>query len=101
MSRKPKTPRDDDGPAGTGEQLREVDAGRRFVSDDILDTERELVAEGVTLANRGIPIDDHPMHRDYDDAEAIRAELKAEGDKENPNQSLVALLNGQLREVGE
>jgi hypothetical protein len=96
MSKKPQTPRTNDGPAGNS-TVADIPAGRRFTSsEEILRIEAELIADGVNLPNRAIPAEYHPEQRDYDSPEDIRAEITTEAEKEHPNRSLIGLLNEQL-----
>lgn len=95
MTREPETPRTDDGPAGDSE-ITDIPAGRRFSgSQELLDIESELIAEGQELPNRAIPTEYHPEHGDYDysDPAVVADLLDAEVGKEEPNKSLIGLLN--------
>jgi len=97
MSRKPTTPNDDEGPAGSGQELAEIPVGRRYSgSEQLLAIERELVAEGAELPNRAIPTEYHPENKDYADAEEVRELIELESEKDNPNRQLIGLLNQQL-----
>jgi len=95
MSREPETPRTDDGPAGDSE-ITDIPAGRRFSDNQtVLSIESELIADGKTLPNRAIPTEYHPEHGEYDysDPAVVADLLDAEVSKENPNKSLIGLLN--------
>jgi hypothetical protein len=74
-------------------------AGRRFVSDDLAATERELVADGADLPNRGIPVQYRDRVAGCDDADELRDLIETECQKPHPNQSLIALVNERLSEV--
>jgi len=102
MSRKPTTP---PSTSSTDSENTDTDArdpltrpaGRRFTGDkSILDTERELVADGVELDNRAIPVKDHAECGDDIDEAEIRARVNEEADKENPNRNRIAYLNQRL-----
>lgn len=96
MSRKPETPRTDDDPAGFSETA-DIPAGRRYSSNrDILAIEAELVADGVELSNRAIPVEYHPENREYDDPDTIRGLIEDEIATDHPNRQLIGLLNSQL-----
>jgi len=96
MSQEPKT-NFDDTPAGTDSDLITLAADRRFTENpEVLDIERQLVADGATLPNRAIPFKYHPSWREYDDPQEIRSLIEAETDKDNPNKQLIGLLNEQL-----
>jgi len=98
MSRKPDTPTDDAGPAGSGQQFADIPVGRRFSSnDELLRIERDLLAEGVDLSNRAIPSEVHKSNG-YESAAAIRERIEAEADREHPNKQTIAYLNELLRE---
>lgn len=93
MSRKPETPTDDAGPAGTGQELTEIDVGPRFTgSEEILRIERELAAAGVDLPNRAIPIEYHVDEREYARGEVTEL-IESELEKEAPNRNLIGYLN--------
>lgn len=96
MSKKPQTPRTNDGPAGNS-TVADIPPGRRFTSSEqILRIEAELVSDGVNLPNRAIPAEYHPETRDYDDPATIRDTIVTEANKDHPNRSLIGLLNAQL-----
>jgi hypothetical protein len=101
-SRKPETPRDD-GPAGTGRDLSDIDTGARFVARDseLWQIEQELADAGELPAdaNRAVPLCDHPEHGDTLDAAEIRERIERETERENPNQTRIGHLNGRLAEV--
>ena len=93
MSRKPDTPRTDDTPAGTDRDLNDIPVGRRFsANSELLEIERELVADGVELPNRAIPIEYYAESRSYTDDE-IRSIIEAELEKDAPNRQLIGYLN--------
>jgi hypothetical protein len=98
MTRKPQTPNDDAGPAGTDQQPTDIAAGFRFTgNDEILDIERRLIDDGATLPNRAIPMDAHEING-YADADAIRERIEAETERENPNKQTIAYLNELLQD---
>lgn len=72
----------------------EIPVGRRFTDNpDILRLEREMIAEGVELGNRAVPINDHPEKHDYEAAAEIRDEIAAEASKDYPNKERIGVLN--------
>ena len=72
----------------------ETPTGRRFSdNDEILRLERKMVAEGVDLDNRAIPMKDHPKHHEYETAAEIRDEIASEASKEYPNRNRIGVLN--------
>jgi len=97
MSRKPTTPGVNNSPDNAGNEITAIRPGRRYSSNtDILQMEAALVADGVDLENRAIPVKYHPEKRAYDDPAAIRELIEAELDSEHPNRALIGLLNQQL-----
>jgi len=97
MSREPITPNDDAGPAGSGQQVSDVPVGRRWTNnEEILQIEERLAREGTELPNRAIPMQYHPVKRQYDDAEEVRDLIETEAGRDVPNKSLIAFLNEQL-----
>lgn len=98
--RAPDTPpkRDDSDTADLSDvdtqPLDEIPVGRRFTSsDDLLAVESEMIAEGIELANRAIPLSDHPEHHNYDSADEIREEIEAELSRDHPNKQRIGVLN--------
>ena len=92
MSRKPDTPTEDKGVAGNS-ALPDRDAGRRFTSNrEILDVEAELVADGVELDNRAIPVKHHAQNQTYS-KEEIDQIINEEVAKDHPNRNLIGYLN--------
>jgi len=75
--------------------------GRRFVSGEILEIERELIAEEVDLPNRGIPSQYERRVKQCSDVDELRGLIEAEVQKPNPNQSLIGYVNDRLEEVTE
>jgi len=73
--------------------------GRRFISGEILEIERELIAEGTDLPNRGIPSQYEKNVKNCTDADELRGLIETEVQKPHPNQSLVAFVNDRLSEV--
>lgn len=93
MSKKPESPIDD-GPAGTGQEIQDIPPGRRFSGNDmVLEIEHNLVADGVDLPNRAIPVNYHAVNRTYTEEE-IQSLIETEAKKENPNRQLIGYLNG-------
>lgn len=76
-------------------------AGRRFVSGEVLEIERELVADGHDLPNRGIPAQYEDRVEGCADPEELRGLIEAECQKPHPNQSLIGYVNERLEEVSE
>jgi len=74
-------------------------AGRRFVSGEVLEVERELVADGHDLPNRGIPAQYEDRVEGCSDPEELRGLIEAECQKPHPNQSLIGYVNDRLTEV--
>jgi len=67
--------------------------GRRFSGyDEILQIEKEIIADGGELSNRAIPIEYHKEKRDYT-TEEINELIDTEVAKENPNRKLIGYLN--------
>jgi hypothetical protein len=73
--------------------------GRRFVSGEVLEIERELVAEGVDLPNRGIPSQYEDRVAECADPDELRGLIETECQKPHPNQSLIGYVNDRLEEV--
>jgi hypothetical protein len=73
--------------------------GRRFVSGEVLEIERELVAEGHDLPNRGIPSQYEDRVAECTDPDELRGLIETECEKPNPNQSLIGHVNDRLEEV--
>jgi len=73
--------------------------GRRFVSGEVLDIERDLVAEGVDLPNRGIPSQYEDRVKECSDVDELRGLIETECQKPHPNQSLIGFVNDRLAEV--
>jgi len=73
--------------------------GRRFVSGEILAIERELVAEGVDLPNRGIPAQYEDQVESCEDPDELRGLIETEVQKPHPNQSLIGYVNDRLEDV--
>jgi len=98
MSRKPQTGMTDSVETDTDTRNPLArSAGRRFSGDEsILRLERELVADGVTLENRAIPIRDHAECGDDINAEEIQRRINEETDKEHPNRNRIGYLNERL-----
>lgn len=93
MSRKPQTPNDDEKPAGTNQEQADIPVGRRFSNNaELLEIERELVAEGVTLENRAIPAEYHTENSDYT-VEELTEIIQLETEKDAPNKNLIGYLN--------
>jgi len=98
MSREPDSMDIDDTPGGADSETENIPAGRRFSgSPEILEIERELVAEGVDLPNRAIPIS--YRQRDYDSPEDVQDIIETEAAKEHPNRQLIGYLNTRKQEV--
>lgn len=73
--------------------MDEIAVGRRFSGNqDILRLERELLADGVELENRAIPMKYHTVKRDYTDSEIAKI-IEREVSKEYPNKQLIGYLN--------
>lgn len=93
MSRKPQTPNDDEKPAGSDQVPADIPVGYRFSGNsNILEIEQELLADGVELPNRAIPIKYHAANADYD-KESIKEIIKTETEKDHPNRQLIGYLN--------
>lgn len=75
--------------------------GRRFISGEILEIERELIAEGVDLPNRGIPSQYESRVTECKDPDELRALIETECQKPNPNRSLIGYVNDRLEEVSD
>jgi len=73
--------------------------GRRFVSGEVLEIERELVAEGVDLPNRGIPSQYEDRVTECTDPDELRELIETEVQKPDANQSLIGYVNDRLEEV--
>jgi len=73
--------------------------GRRFISGEVLEIERELIAEGTDLPNRGIPSQYEKNVKNCTDADELRELIETEVQKSNPNQSLIGYVNDRLEEV--
>jgi len=73
--------------------------GRRFISDEVADIERELLADGVALPNRGIPSQYESRVASCADADELRQLIETETEKDHPNQSLIGYVNDRLAEV--
>jgi len=73
--------------------------GRRFISGEILEIERELIAEGTDLPNRGIPSQYEKNVKNCTDADELRGLIETEVQKPHPNQSLISFVNDRLSEV--
>jgi len=73
--------------------------GRRFISDEVADIERELLADGVALPNRGIPSQYESRVAECGDPDELRQLIETETAKEYPNQSLIGYVNDRLAEV--
>jgi len=102
MSRKPDRFDTDDGPGGSGSDLEDYPVGRRYSgSKELLDIEAELVDDGVDLDNRAIPLEYHSEvgEYDYSDAKRVSELIETEASKDQPNRSLIGLLNEQLTEA--
>jgi len=103
MSRKPKT--QDEMP--TEEDRTDIPdptdrpTGRRFVSGEVLEIERELVEEGHDLPNRGIPSQYEERVKGCEDPEELRELIETEVQKPHPNQSLIGFVNDRLAEVSD
>jgi hypothetical protein len=101
--RKPETPRDDDGPAGSGRNLSDIGVGKRFASreSDVWQIEQSVAVEGDLPddANRCIPLCDHPEHGDDLNADEIRNRIERESETPVPNKSRIGHLNDLLAEV--
>jgi len=96
MSRKPDTPRQD-GPAGMDSIKDSPEVGRRFTgSQDVLQIEAELIADGKELPNRAIPIQVHQVSNNFTSAKGVRDRIKEELDKEDVNRNTVGYLNEVL-----
>jgi len=74
-------------------------AGRRFVSGEVLEVERELIEAGHDLPNRGIPSQYEDRVKGCSDPDELRALIEAECQKPHPNQSLIGYVNDRLTEV--
>lgn len=86
---------DDDGPGGSDSELTLGHAGPRYSGNpELLRIERELVADGVDLPNRAVPVEWHP--RESHTTEELRARIEAETETEHPNRALIGVLNAQL-----
>jgi len=79
--------------------LFEYPAGRRFVSGAVLEIERDLVADGHDLPNRGIPAQYEDRVKTCSDPEELRGLIEAECQTAHPNQSLIGYVNERLTEV--
>jgi hypothetical protein len=75
--------------------------GRRWVSEEIAAVERELLEDGVTLPNRGIPSQYRRRVLGCSDADELRDLIETETEKEHPNQQLIGWINSRLAEVGD
>jgi hypothetical protein len=75
--------------------------GRRFVGGQLPEIERELIAEGRDLPNRGIPVEYRERVESCSDADELRELIETETAKEHPNQSLIGFVNDRLTEVAE
>jgi len=73
--------------------------GRRFVSGEVLEIERELVEAGHDLPNRGIPAQYEDRVKECSDSDELRGLIEAECQKPHPNQSLIGYVNDRLAEV--
>jgi len=73
--------------------------GRRFVSGEVLEIERELVADGHNLPNRGIPSQYEGRVSECADPDELRGLIETEVQKPNANQSLIGFVNDRLEEV--
>jgi len=95
MSRKPQTPNDDAKPAGTNQEQSNIPVGKRFSGNkELLETERELVADGVELDNRAIPVEYHKEKSDHTTEERNEI-IELELEKDAPNKNLIGYLNQQ------
>jgi len=81
------------------DSIFERPAGRRFVSEGLAETERDLIADGADLPNRGIPVPYRDRVAEWDDADELRTLIETECQKPHPNQSLIAFVNERLTEV--
>lgn len=75
--------------------------GRRFVSGEVLEIERELVEEGHDLPNRGIPAQYEAQVESCEDPDELRGLIETEVQKPHPNQSLIGYVNDRLEEVSD
>ena len=82
-----------------GHSLFEHPAGRRFVSGTVLEIERELIADGHDLPNRGIPAQYEARVAECEDPDELRGLIETECQKPHPNQSLIGYVNDRLAEV--
>jgi hypothetical protein len=73
--------------------------GRRFVGDDVLAIERELIADGRDLPNRGIPVEYRERVESCSNADELRQLIKTETAKEHPNQSLIGYINDRIAQL--
>jgi len=101
MTRKPDRPNTDGTPAGTPRkewEAKDRPPGRRFSGcDEILQLEKEIIADGGELPNRAIPIKYHEEKRDYT-TEEINELIDTEVETENPNRKLIGYLNELKRD---
>jgi len=74
-------------------------AGRRFVSGVVLEIERNLIADGADLPNRGIPSEYRPRVEDCADVADLRELVETEVQKPHPNQSLIGYVQARIAEV--
>jgi len=81
------------------DSIFERPAGRRFISEDLAETERDLIADGADPPNRGIPVQYRDRVAGCDDADELRGLIETECQKPHPNQSLIAFVNERLTEV--
>jgi len=73
--------------------------GRRFVGGQLPEIERELIAEGRDLPNRGIPVEYRERVESCSDVDELRELIETETAKDHPNQSLIGFVNDRLTEV--
>lgn len=93
MSRKPDNPKNGTENKQQTYQAESIPTGRRFSgNEEILALEQQLVADGVELSNRAIPIQYHEMNNEYTAAQ-ITDLVEAEVSKDTPNKALIGYLN--------
>lgn len=84
-----------------GPDMAEIDVGKRFSDNpEVLRLERELVADGVELDNRAVPLSDHPEHHAFESTQEIREAIESEADSEHPNKARIGVLNDLLSQFG-
>jgi len=77
----------------------DIGIGRRFVGDEALAIERELIADGRDLPNRGIPVEYRERVESCSNADELRELIKTETAKDQPNQSLIGYINDRIAQL--